>query len=146
MQDLSKQGLAVFGIMTILFNGGNVAQGQSLTDRNHRGDSSLAQVNNVFELRDVSPDDWAFEALRNLIERYGCIAGSPDGRFYGDRALTRYEFAAALNQCLRQIEDLISNNPTEVMEGDLATLQRLTRDFEAELTNGQSRRLPFRKA
>jgi len=137
MPDLGKQGLAVFGIMTICFNGGNIAQGQSLTERTQRGDSS--QVNNVFELRDVSPDDWAFEALRNLIERYGCIAGSPDGRFYGDRALTRYEFAAALEQCLRQIEDLISNQPTDVTEADLATLQRLTRDFEAELTTLSTR-------
>ncbi|MDR9404331.1 MAG: iron uptake porin, partial [Halothece sp. Uz-M2-17] len=137
MPDLGKQGLAVFGIMTILFNGGNVAQGQSLTDRTQRNDSS--QVNNVFELKDVSPDDWAFEALRNLIERYGCLAGSPDGRFNGNRALTRYEFAAALEQCLPQIEDLISNNSREVTEADLATLQRLTKNFEAELATLSTR-------
>jgi hypothetical protein len=35
----------------------------------------------VTQLRDVSPGDWAFEALRSLVERYGCIAGYPDGTF-----------------------------------------------------------------
>ncbi|HBB32401.1 MAG TPA: hypothetical protein DC064_11540, partial [Cyanobacteria bacterium UBA9273] len=43
------------------------------------------------------PGDWAYEALRSLVERYGCIAGYPDGTFRGNRAMTRYEFAAGLN-------------------------------------------------
>ena len=35
---------------------------------------SLEQVTNVNQLRDVSPADWAYEALRSLVDRYGCIA------------------------------------------------------------------------
>ncbi|PSO49545.1 MAG: hypothetical protein BRC33_06560 [Cyanobacteria bacterium SW_9_44_58] len=96
--------------------------------------NSLNQVNSVFQLRDVSPDDWAFEALRNLVERYGCIAGYPDGTFRGDRAMTRYEFAAGLNACLQQIERLIADQKSKVSQEDLATLQRLTEEFEAELS------------
>lgn len=96
--------------------------------------NSLNQVNSVFQLRDVSPGDWAFEALRNLVERYGCIAGYPDGTYRGNRALTRYEFAAGLNACLQQIERLIAaSGGGEVTREDLATLQRLTQEFEAEL-------------
>ncbi|AFZ45566.1 cyanobacterial porin [Halothece sp. PCC 7418] len=102
---------------------------------NTQGNSnSLNQVNSVFQLRDVSPSDWAFEALRNLVERYGCIAGYPDGTYRGNRSLTRYEFAAGLNACLQQIERLITaNRGGEVTREDLATLQRLTQEFEAEL-------------
>lgn len=100
----------------------------------HNGGASLNQVNSVFQLRDVSPGDWAFEALRNLVERYGCIAGYPDGTYRGNRALTRYEFAAGLNACLQQIERLIAaNSGGDVTREDLATLQRLTQEFEAEL-------------
>ncbi len=100
----------------------------------HQGGASLNQVNSVFQLRDVSPGDWAFEALRNLVERYGCIAGYPDGTYRGNRALTRYEFAAGLNSCLQQIERLIvGNTGGNVTQEDLATLQRLTQEFEAEL-------------
>jgi hypothetical protein len=95
----------------------------------------LNQENRVFQLQDVSPDDWAFEALRNLVERYGCLAGYPDGNFRGDRALTRYEFAAGLNACLQQIERLIATQSGDrVNQEDLATLQRLTQEFQAELT------------
>jgi hypothetical protein len=91
--------------------------------------NSLGQVNNISQLRDVSPGDWAFEALRNLVERYGCIAGYPDGTYRGSRAMTRYEFAAGLNACLQQIERLITGfNPEE-----LETLRRLLQEFEAEL-------------
>lgn len=51
-------------------------------------------VTSVSQLSDVQPSDWAFQALRSLIERHGCIAGYSDRTYQGDRALTRYEFAA----------------------------------------------------
>lgn len=96
----------------------------------------LNQVNRVFQLQDVSPDDWAFEALRNLVERYGCIAGYPDGTFRGNRALTRYEFAAGLNACLQQIERLMANKGrNQITRQDLAILERLIQEFEAELAS-----------
>lgn len=96
-------------------------------------DSSMEQVTNVSQLRDVSPEDWAYEALRSLVERYGCIAGYPDGTFRGNRATTRYEFAAGLNACLNQIERLITGTGEQVTREDFETLQRLVQEFEAEL-------------
>src|SRR4028118_2098909 len=95
----------------------------------------MSQVTNVSQLRDVSPGDWAYEALRSLVERYGCIAGYPDGTFKGRQATTRYEFAAGLNACLNQVERLITSS-TEgfVRRQDLETLQRLVNEFRTELT------------
>ncbi|MFP4103472.1 iron uptake porin, partial [Coleofasciculus sp.] len=95
------------------------------------GVESLDQVTSVGQLRDVSPGDWAYEALRSLVERYGCIAGYPDGTYRGNRALTRYEFAAGLNACLNQIERLIGTGGFD--ETELETLRRLIQEFEAEL-------------
>jgi len=92
----------------------------------------MGQVTNVSQLRDVSPGDWAYEALRSLVERYGCIAGYPDGTFRGNRAMTRYEFAAGVNACMQQIERLIAGR-TDFPTGELETLQRLVLEFEAEL-------------
>lgn len=40
---------------------------------------NLAQVTSVSQLSDVQTTDWAFQALQSLVERYGCIAGYPDG-------------------------------------------------------------------
>ncbi|MEQ9000936.1 MAG: iron uptake porin [Coleofasciculus sp. B1-GNL1-01] len=92
----------------------------------------MGQVTNVSQLRDVSPGDWAYEALRSLVERYGCIAGYPDGTFRGNRAMTRYEFAAGLNACMQQIERLIAGR-SDFPTGDLETLRRLVLEFEAEI-------------
>lgn len=93
----------------------------------------MEQVNSVSQLRDVSPGDWAYEALRNLVERYGCIVGYPDSTYRGNRALTRYEFAAGVNACLQQIERLIAENVGLVTQEDLEILQRLADEFRAEL-------------
>lgn len=91
-----------------------------------------SQVTNVNQLRDVSPTDWAYEALRSLVDRYGCIAGFPNQTYRGSQALTRYEFAAGLNSCLNQIERLIASQGG-VDQETLDTIARLTQEFEAEL-------------
>ena len=41
--------------------------------------SSRAQVTSVTQFSDVYPTDWAYQALSNLVERYGCVAGYPNG-------------------------------------------------------------------
>jgi hypothetical protein len=64
--------------------------------------STLQQLTSVSELKDVQPTDWAYEALKSLVERYGCIVGYPDQTFRGNRALSRWEFAAGLNACLNR--------------------------------------------
>ncbi|MDJ0569917.1 MAG: iron uptake porin, partial [Pleurocapsa sp. MO_192.B19] len=94
--------------------------------------NSLSQVTNVNQLRDVSPTDWAYEALRSLVDRYGCIAGFPNQTYRGNQALSRYEFAAGLNSCLNQIERLIASSEA-VSQEDLDTINRLSQEFEAEL-------------
>lgn len=94
---------------------------------------SLPQVTSVSQLSDVNPTDWAYQALASLVEKYGCIAGYPDGTFRGNRAATRYEMAAALNACLDVISDRFATKE------DLATLQRLTDEFKAELATLRGR-------
>lgn len=90
------------------------------------------QVTSVSQFRDVQPTEWAFEALRSLVERYGCIEGFPSQVYLGNQALTRYEFAAGLNSCLNQMERLIAASES-VLREDMEKLQRLTQEFEAEL-------------
>ena len=93
---------------------------------------SMSQVTSVNQLRDVSPTAWAYEALRSLVERYGCIVGYPDRTFRGDRATTRWEFAAGLNACLNVMERLIQDG-VGVLREDIDKLKRLVQEFESEL-------------
>jgi len=88
-----------------------------------------APVTAVSQLSDVQPSDWAFQALQSLIERYGCIAGYPDGTYRGNRALTRYEFAAGVYACLNSLAERTGG----LGAAELATLRRLQTEFAAEL-------------
>ncbi|MEA5503278.1 iron uptake porin [Halotia wernerae UHCC 0503] len=102
--------------------------------------TSLSQVTSVSQFSDVQPTDWAFQALQSLVERYGCIAGYPNGTYRGNRALTRYEFAAGLNACLDRVNELIATATADlVTKQDLATLQRLQEEFSAELATLRGR-------
>ncbi|MGF1937418.1 MAG: iron uptake porin [Nostoc sp. ChiQUE02] len=102
--------------------------------------NSQSQVTSVSQFSDVQPTDWAFQALQSLVERYGCIAGYPNATYRGNRALTRYEFAAGLNACLDRVNELIATATADlVTKQDLATLQRLQEEFSAELATLRGR-------
>jgi len=79
------------------------------------------QVTSISQFSDVQPTDWAYQALSNLVERYGCVAGYPNGTFAGKKAMTRFEAAALLNACLDRV--------TEVTD----QLKKLMKEFEKEL-------------
>jgi Carbohydrate-selective porin, OprB family/S-layer homology domain len=115
-------------------------QPTSVSQLSNAAPATLAQVTSVSQLSDVQPTDWAFQALQSLVERYGCIAGYPDGTYRGNRALTRYEFAAGLNACLDRVNELIATaSADQVNKEDLATLQRLQEEFSAELATLRGR-------
>jgi len=79
------------------------------------------QVTSVTQLSDVKPTDWAYQALSNLVEKYGCVAGYPNGTYKGGQAMTRYEAAALLNACLDRVTEITDE------------IQRLQQDFAKEL-------------
>jgi hypothetical protein len=108
-----------------------------LTDRQTLAESQstgLEQVTSVSQLTDVKPTEWAFQALQSLVERYGCIVGYPDKTYRGNRALTRYEFAAGLNACMDRIQELIAAATADlVKKEDLEVLKKLQEEFATEL-------------
>jgi hypothetical protein len=83
--------------------------------------ASEEQVTSISQFSDVYPTDWAYQALANLIERYGCVAGYPNGTFGGNRAMSRYEAAALLNACLDRVTEMTDE------------VKRLVKAFEKEL-------------
>jgi hypothetical protein len=83
--------------------------------------ASEEQVTSISQFSDVKPTDWAYQALSNLIERYGCVAGYPNGTYKGGKAMTRFEAAALLNACLDRVTDVTDE------------LKKLMAEFEKEL-------------
>jgi hypothetical protein len=132
---LSKHGLLILGMACLIVQQSQIATANPSVsvsddlDNYELEDDSMDQLQSVSQLRDVSPTDWAYEALRNLVERYGCIVGYPDLTYRGGRALSRYEFAAGLNACMQQMEKMLANSEAVTRE-DLETLKRrLSRHF-----------------
>jgi hypothetical protein len=100
----------------------------------------LSQLTSVNQLADVQPSDWSFQALKSLVERYGCIVGYPDGTYRGNQGITRYEFATGLNACVDRINELITSSTADrVTDEDLATLQHLQQNFATELATLRDR-------
>jgi hypothetical protein len=99
----------------------NAYMNQQDVDR-FRAWESKNQVTSVNQFSDVRPTDWAYQALSNLVDKYGCVAGYPNGTYKGGQAMTRFEAAALLNACL----DRVTEQTDE--------LKRLMDEFQQELT------------
>ena len=99
----------------------NRYQDQQDIDRMRAIEAQMGQVTSVSQFSDVQPTDWAYQALSNLVTKYGCVAGYPNGTFKGKQAMSRYEAAALLNACLDRV--------TEMTE----QVKRLLKEFEKEL-------------
>ncbi len=98
------------------------------------------QMTSVSQLSDVRPTDWSFQALQSLVERYGCIAGYPNQTYQGNRALTRFEFAAGLNACLDKFQELMAAATSDfVKKDDLELVKKLRSEFATELAALQGR-------
>ena len=93
----------------------------SEADLNRYAPVSSDQVTNISQFGDVQPTDWAYQALNNLVEQYGCVAGYPNGTFKGAKPLSRYEAAALLNSCLDRVTEATDE------------LKRLAEEFQREL-------------
>ncbi len=75
---------------------------------------------------DVSPDDWAYEAVSDLSVQ-GVVEGYPDGTFKGERNMTRYELAQIVARMLAKEDQLNAEQK--------ATLNKLAGEFADELAN-----------
>jgi hypothetical protein len=128
-------------VVATLFTANSALAGEvSVSQLSQPANNDIAQVTSVSQLSDVQPTDWAFQALQSLVERYGCISGYPNGTYRGNRALSRYEFAAGLNKCLEAVNSLIASSTANLpTKEDLATLNRLQEEFRAELATLRGR-------
>ena len=97
-------------------------------------------ITRVDELSDVSSNTWAYDALKNLVEKYNVIEGYPDKTFRGGRTPTRYELAAALNAVVKAIgKDIARLGAEKADKEDLATVAKLEEEFGTELRTLQAR-------
>ncbi|MGA1603482.1 MAG: iron uptake porin [Prochlorothrix sp.] len=91
-----------------------------------------APVVPVEQLRNIEADHWAAQAVKQLGDRYECFDTSDP--FASKAALTRYEFAAYVEPCLAQLNDMIEAETANLPNrDDLAAIQRLQEEFAAEL-------------
>jgi hypothetical protein len=93
---------------------------------------AMAQVTSVSQLRDVQPTEWSYQAISNLISRYGCVAGYPNGTFQPGQPATRAELAALTNACLDRITEFYT-------EADARTAAALRAEFNREIAATNTR-------
>lgn len=93
------------------------------------------QITSASQFSDLRPDSWAYQALTNLVSRYGCVAGYPNGTFQGGRPITRYEAAALVASCLDRVSEVTDELKRLIAEfqPELATLRGRTDGLEARI-------------
>lgn len=96
-----------------------------------RGSRAVAQIPDP---SDIKPTDSTSQSVPSQAGRYGCLSGYSDRTYQGDRPISRYEFAAALNACLNQLNQLIDSKTSDrATQEDLAVPKRQLETLKSEL-------------
>jgi S-layer homology domain len=90
---------------------------------------TLGQSASATPFSDVPANHWAYQAIQSLAAD-GLVEGYPDGKFKGDRPLTRYEMAVLV---ARVIAKLQANGAGYASKADLDKLQKLIDALKDEL-------------
>lgn len=101
-----KKNLVLIGAMVLAFGACNIASAATLVD--------------------VPTNNWAYGAVKQLAAD-GIVEGYGDGKFYGDKSMTRYEFATIIARAIDK-EDKVS-------AADKALIEKLATEYKNELTN-----------
>jgi hypothetical protein len=97
------------------------------------GAAIAAQPQSTHALATIKSNHWAFQSLKSLAERYGCVINSSGLYFQPSATPSRYEMAAAVNECLDQIADHFTTPK------DYVTVQALIKEFKPEMDVLRSR-------
>ena len=95
-------------------------------------------ITKVDELADIDDSNWAFTALKELVEKYNILEGYPDKTFRGERKATRYELAAALDATMKAVGKEIARRGM-LNKDDLAKLAKLQQELAPEVAALQAR-------
>jgi hypothetical protein len=79
---------------------------------------------------DVPANHWAYQYIQSLAAD-GIIDGYPDGKFKGDRPLTRYEMAVVVARVIAKLQE--NEGPKGPSKEDLDKLQKLIEALKDEL-------------
>src|SRR3989442_634491 len=90
---------------------------------------------------DVPPNHWAYQAVQDLANK-GLVLGYPDGKFLGNRTLTRYEMATLVKRVLDNLAQMPGTPGPPGPPGpagaggvnlqELAEIRRLVDEFRME--------------
>jgi len=84
------------------------------------------------QFADVQPSNWAYQSILNLRDKYGVVAGFPDGSFKPGQPATRAQLAALVSASLDRISEF---NTAE----DAYLAAALRAEFSKELTQTNAR-------
>src|SRR5436189_1506362 len=88
---------------------------------------------------DVPTDHWAYDAVNELAKQ-GIVNGYPDSTFGGKRALTRYEFAMAIQRMLQEVQRRI-----DAAKGGTTAAPNLDNYYTKDQIDEKLRNLPTRE-
>lgn len=88
---------------------------------------------------DVQPNSWAYQAIQQLAAD-GIIQGYPDGKFKGQRPITRYEASVLTYRAVQKLEAELADEKTaqQVQQRDLDAARKLLDEYGDDIKSLKS--------
>lgn len=104
----------------------------NLTTKNYNNNQTAynAIPGNLSDIHDcIYNNHWAYQTIKDLTSKYNIIAGFHDGKFKGNKTLTRYELA----QVLAKTINIIEQDHIKISAIEKAAIVSLKNEFNKEI-------------
>lgn len=81
----------------------------------------------------INPSDWQYTSLEGVATKYGCNTN------FNNQPVSQSEFSRGLSNCLAKVEPMLANHQSNVTDGDIEVIKRLTQEFRAQLSEIDTR-------
>lgn len=111
-----------------------VSNQTAITSKQSVSSTTHQQAQSAEETSVHKPANTTAQSGQSPTQGYGCLTGSGNNTFQGNEAVSRYEFAAALNACLNRVNQLLENSTAErATKEDFSPLQSQLEQYRLEL-------------
>jgi cell division protein FtsB len=129
-----KKGIAAF-VSTVVAVGASFSI--TMSSANAQGATAGGGASNVSELTDVAGNEWAYNALKELVNNpCHVLVGYPDRTYRGQKSATRFELAASLYKYEQCIVERLNQKADKA---DLEKFAALLDEFRSELNQLKAR-------
>jgi hypothetical protein len=98
--------------------------------------AQVSAVEQMEDIREIKSNEYYYQGLQSLVEKYGCVTANSNRQIQARRALQSGEYVNYLGYCLDRMNELIASALSDIPDAEsLTTAKEILKDIESNVNS-----------